>query len=136
MLSDMIGEVSGSVTGVRVIPSDGGPPKLEVSFRGAGQFLDVPCESFGTAVRTLHEDNTYVGESEFVFVTSDGDTASWKAIAIGAPTGRGHGVRSAACGTFHQASGKLAVLARWPMVVEFESDESDKISLHAWQWTA
>lgn len=135
MLSDMIGESSGSIIGIRVLPSDGGPPKLELTFRGTGELFGIPVEDMGTYVQTMREDGSFYAEGELAFMTPEGDTATWKGFGIGKPTGRGHGARFAVCGAYHTATGKLAPLMGWPVVTEFEADESEKYRWQGWQWT-
>ena len=39
MLGQQLGEASGKITGVRVLPTEGQQVKVEVSFQGSGKLL-------------------------------------------------------------------------------------------------
>lgn len=48
MLGDQIGEERGKITARRVLPSDGGGPKVEVTFEASGTVLGSEGTDLGT----------------------------------------------------------------------------------------
>jgi hypothetical protein len=50
MLGEQIGEDTGQITGMRVLPDDGAGPKVEVSFQTSGTILGIHESNMGTYV--------------------------------------------------------------------------------------
>ena len=53
MLGEMLGEETGKITGTRVLPSEGGAPKLESSFQATGRLYGVEETDLGRLLRTI-----------------------------------------------------------------------------------
>jgi hypothetical protein len=83
MLGERIGEVSGKTVLERVLPSDGGVPKMEVTFQAAGSLLGVPSQDRGTYWAALRPDGTLYGEGQGITMSAQGDAATWKGSGVG-----------------------------------------------------
>jgi hypothetical protein len=69
MLGELIGEFKGKNIGWRVLP-DG---KIETTAQGMGKILGVDAFLISTSVGTM-ANGVFMGESNSVFTTMDGDT--------------------------------------------------------------
>jgi len=74
------------------------------------------------------------GEGQTLFMTKDGEMATWKGFGLGRPTGPGFAVRFAVCGSFQTATPKLARLLDVAILTEFETDENGNYSYKSWEW--
>ena len=134
MLGEMIGEESGTVTGTRMLPSDGQSPKMEVSFQASGKVLGVEGTDMGTYTAVLRPDGTLYGEGQGCVMFRDGSVATWTGQGIGRMTGRGTAVSWRGSIYFHTASSQLARLNGVPVVYEYEVDENGKTHTKSWEW--
>jgi hypothetical protein len=90
MLSEQIGEATGTVSGTRVLSAEGEASKMEVSFRGRGELLGVAITDVGTFVQTVRPGGILGTESSNVlFLSDEGELASWTGFGGGRPTGAG-----------------------------------------------
>jgi hypothetical protein len=64
MLGEKIGEISGKIIMQRVLPSLGGDPKMETSFRATGSVLGTNVSDTGTYSTVLRQDGTQYGEGD------------------------------------------------------------------------
>ncbi len=53
MLGEIIAEISGQVTGTRVLEADGPGPKIEASIQGAGKLLESEATMMATYRQTF-----------------------------------------------------------------------------------
>jgi hypothetical protein len=72
MLGQLIGEASGKVTGFRVVPTEGKPMEIEVSFQGSGKLLGIEITDVGR-----YRGTPLYGEGQALIMTRDGETAEW-----------------------------------------------------------
>ena len=84
MLGNKIGESQGKVTGRRVLPSDGGGPKVEVSIAEAGKLLGLDVQIMATYNSQMQPDGSLFGQGQGVVMASNGEGAS----LIGTGSGR------------------------------------------------
>ena len=132
MQGDLIGEEQGKVTGIRVLPSEGGP-KVEVTFRTNTKILGLEAINLGTYSSAVQPGGFLYGEGQGVLTTKGGDMASW----TGSGTGQlkpGGGVSYRGSIYFRSASGQLARLAGMAAVYEHETDANDNVSTKYWEW--
>jgi hypothetical protein len=134
MLGEQIGEETGQVTGMRVLPSHGGGVKVEVSFEARGTVLGLHENNMGTYVSVTRPDGTLFGEGQGVMMTEHGDMAEWRGNGIGKFTGRGTGVAWRGIVYYQTTSERLARLNGIAEVFEFETDESGKSEAKSWEW--
>lgn len=139
MLGERIGEGSGTIQTIRVLPdrslSSSGPPELEVSFEGTGDLLGLSVSAVGTYAQIILPGGSLYTEGRVVFVTEDGETLSWKGMAVGRAIGRGPAASFGAVGAFVTTSERLTRLSQAATVVEYVIDEDRNISWEAWDWT-
>ncbi|MEW5959525.1 MAG: hypothetical protein AB1801_17510 [Chloroflexota bacterium] len=135
MLGERIGEETGRITGQRVLPTEGGGPKVEVSFEGTGTLLGVEITDMGTYHSAVRPDGTLFGEGQGIIMTRDGEMASWKGQGVGRFTGRGAAVSWRGAIYYQTASQKLARLNSVAAIFEYEVAEDGKTVQSAlWEW--
>ncbi|MFJ8433010.1 hypothetical protein ACIQ9P_17100 [Kitasatospora sp. NPDC094019] len=83
MLGDLIGETRNKDTGRRVLDAGDGHVVVEVSFESKGNYYGTPVTGFGTYESELRPDGTLHGEGQGVDMTADGQTVTWRGIAVG-----------------------------------------------------
>lgn len=120
MLGEVIGELRGRRTARRVLSIDSGF-KVEVSFEDQGKLMGLEGGNVGTYLAVPRADGTLCGEGQGVFITADGETATWKGIGTGRFTGGG-AVSYRDALTYNTTSKKLAQLNTFAGVFEFEVD--------------
>lgn len=134
MLGEQLGEASGKVTAIRVLPSNGPVPNFEISFQGSGKLLGVDINDFGTYAQTVRLGGAYYGEGQVALITTDGEVANWTGFGVGRPTGHVPAGTFGVCGSIQTASEKLARLNTVATVTEFRVDESWNYSWKFWEW--
>ena len=72
MLGEQLGEETGQITGLRVLPDEGVGPRVEVSFQASGTLLGTPESDMGTYVSVTRPDGTLFGDGQGVVMTDDG----------------------------------------------------------------
>jgi hypothetical protein len=128
-LGEILGEVRGKITAMRVLP-DG---KMEVSQQGTGKLLGSEITEVVTYQPTMRSNGTAYGEAQQIIMSSDG-SAVWKGSGVGKPTGRG-GWKYAYAGAFQTvASQKLGRLLDVYIVGEYDVDENGNYQWKAWEW--
>lgn len=134
MLGEQIGEETGQITGMRVLPSHGGGVKVEVSFEARGTMLGLHETNMGTYVSVTRPDGTLFGEGQGVMMTEHGDMAEWRGNGIGRFTGRGTGVAWRGITYYQTTSERLTHLNSIAEIFEFETDEGGKSEAKSWEW--
>ena len=132
MLGEQIGEESGKITGIRVLPSGAGGPQVESSFQAAGKLLGVEVVDMGTYVATMQPDGTMYGEGQGVLMAKDGGNASWTGQGIGRFNANG-GV-SWRGAVYYRAMGSLARANSMVAVFEYETDANQNVHARLWEW--
>jgi hypothetical protein len=134
MLGEMIGEEQGKITAVRVLPSNGQVPRVEVSFQGTGNLVGVETTGMGTYISTLMPAGIFNGTGQGVVMTQDGDTATWTGTGVGKSIGKGFAASWRGAIYFQTTSQRLAGLNKMAIVFEHEVDENGSISTKLWEW--
>ncbi len=134
MLGELLGEVSGKITGTRVLPSEGPTPTLEASLQGSGKLLGMDINIFSTYYQTVRPGGVLYGEGQVVIITADGDIATWTGFGVGRSTGRVPAATYGVCGSIQTASEKLARLNTVANVSEYRVDENGNYSWKLWEW--
>lgn len=133
MLSDKIGESTGSVTGQRVLPNRGGGPKMETSFRARGKLLGVGYDETGTYWAVLRADGTLFGEGQGVLMGKGGLMATWVGQGVGT-VGKDGRVSYRGAIYLQSPSGKWKRLGRSAVVFEYEVDAQGNSRAQLWEW--
>ena len=134
MLGEQIGEETGQITGMRVLPDQGHAAKVEVSFQQTGTLLGAHVNDMGTYISVTRPDGTLFGDGQGVTMTEDGEMATWRGQGVGRFTGRGGAVSYRGAIYYQTTSERLARLNSIAVVFEYESDESGKTAAKAYEW--
>jgi hypothetical protein len=134
MLGEQIGQETGQITGMRVLPGHGGGVKVEVSFQASGTILGIQETNMGTYVSVTRPDGSLFGEGQGVMMTDQGEMAEWRGNGVGKFTGHGTGVSWRGVTYYQTTSERLARLNSIAEVFEFETDESGKSDAKSWEW--
>jgi hypothetical protein len=133
MLGELIAEGRGKRTGRRVLSTEGGGFKVEVSFESDGKILGHDSHELGTYWSELRPDGSLYGEGHGVVLTPDGGTATWKGAGVG-KFGQGGAVSYRGAVYFTTATPKLARLNSCAVVFEFEVDPQGNTHTKNWEW--
>jgi hypothetical protein len=135
MMGDRLGESSGRITGVRVLPSEEDQVWLEMSFQGSGTLLGQEMTEFGTYRQTVRPGGVLYGEGHVVMMSPAGDVVDWLGGGIGRPTGPGYKASFGVTGTATTRSEKLGRIAEVADVIEYEVEEDGSYRWSMWEWT-
>jgi hypothetical protein len=134
MLGEKIGEVSGKITGQRVLPPHEGQTRVETSFQAMGKILGADVKELGTYWSEMRAGGTVYGEGHGVFMTPDGEAASWKGSGVGRFVGKGGAVSFRGSIYIQTASAKLSRLNSVCMIFEHDCDENGNTKDQMWEW--
>lgn len=134
MLGEQIGEETGQITGIRVLPDEGHGAKVEASFQASGTLLGIHGNNMGTYVSAARPDGTRFIEGQGIATSDEGEVVTWRGQGAGRFTG--HGMATSARGAVYcqTTSERLARLNGIALVYESETDESGKITTKSWEW--
>lgn len=135
MLGDQLGEVSGAVSGFRIVKTDTGP-RVETNFEGRGTFCGQDITEIVTYWATPRMDGTFYGGADGMIVTADTQSA----IYTGNGVGRMKGDNLAAQwrgGLYYQSfSPAFANLSVVTVLFEFEIEPDGKsMTIRTWGWS-
>ncbi len=134
MLGEMISQGKGKITGIRVLPSDGTGPRMEVSFQGSGQLLGQEGANIGSYISTLTPQGVFNGTGQGVVMMNDGDIVTWTGTGVGKPGGRGLAASWRGSLFYQTTSQRLSSLNNIMAVFEHEVDENGNTSDRLWEW--
>ncbi len=132
MLGEMIGESRGKRTGRRVVSTEAAF-KVEVSFEDNGKIAGVEGNNIGTYWAQNRPDGSLFGEGQGVFVTHDGEIATWKGQGVGQLKGGG-AVSYRGAVYYSTTSAKLARINTIACVFEFDVDGDGTPHTKSWEW--
>jgi hypothetical protein len=135
MLGERLGESSGKIIGIRVLPSEGQQVWLEVSFQGRGTMLGQAITDTGTYRQTFRPGGILSGEGHLLVMTDTGDVADWVGGGVGRQTGPGYQASFGVWGSFSSAGGPLSRVADVADVAEYEVEEDGSYRWTMWAWT-
>lgn len=130
MIGELIIELRGKVTGVRVLP-DG---RTEISEQGLGSVLGTEATWLATTVSTSLPNSFVMGEGNGIITTIDGEVVVVRKSGIGWFTGKDG--KTCKRGVFFHAtqSQKLARLNKVVGMYEFESNGEGNWTAKIWEW--
>lgn len=134
MLGELIAEEKGKISGVRVLPSEGASPRLEVSFQGTGKLLGQEITEIASYVSVLMPSGVFNGIGQGLITTQQGDVATWTGTGVGRSTGSGLAASWRGSIGYQTSSQALAVLNKVVGIFEFEVDESGNTIGKVWEW--
>ena len=134
MLGEKIGQESGNVTGQRVLPSAGGPPRMETSFQAAGSILGIAHTTRGTYQSYMRPDGSLLGEGQGIVMGKDGAAmATWVGQGVGhiKPDGS---INYRGAIFYSSPSPKWARLNEVASLFEYEIDPKGATKADIWEW--
>ena len=135
MLGELLYEETGNVTGIKVLPPEGGAVVLEVSLQAAGRFQGVEHTSIWTYTSTTRPDGSIFGQGRGVLTTADGDVVHILARASDQSGGPGSPVNYRGAFHFQTRSEKFSRLNGMAAVFEYDVDATGKAAAKIWEWT-
>jgi len=133
MLGEQIGEGRGKRTARRVISTEGGGFKVEVSFEGTGKILGHDSVEIGTYWSCTRHDGSLYGEGQGVVLTPDGGMATWKGAGVGRIATDGS-ISYRGAIYFTTSTPKLARLNTVASLFEFDIDPQGNTHSKNWEW--
>ena len=133
MLGEKIGQTNGRLTGRRVLESEGGAPKVEVSFTEQGKLLGLDVQVLTTYSATMGPDGTLHGQGQGVVMASNGEGATFVGSGVGT-LNEGGGARFTGALYFQSASATLSRLNSITVVFEHEEDAEDNCHTTLTEW--
>ena len=134
MLGEMMGDGKGKISGVRVLPSEGSGPRMEVSFQGAGRLSGQEMTEVGTYTATLMPNGMLNGAGQGLITTKNGDVVTWTGTGVGRPTGHGMAASWRGSLLYQTSSERLSGLNKIAAVFEHEVDENGNTTEKVWEW--
>ncbi len=131
MQGEKLGEASGQITGVRVLPAG----KLEVSFQGRGMVLGHDMSEAGTYVQAIRRPGVLYGEGRTIGITAEGSSYAWEGFGVGKPVGPPPAAKFGTAGSFPEATGDLERLMNVAAIIEYEVDADRNYHWIAYEWT-
>jgi hypothetical protein len=134
MLGDRINELTGKITGTRVLPGGAGGITVEVSFAGQGKLLGVDTAEVGTYESVMTAAGVLNGKGQGLVRSNDGDALMWTGSGVGKPTGKG------LASTWRYTWIMQTMSSRWSRlngvvgVGEWEVDENGNGKAQLWEW--
>ncbi len=134
MLGELIGEEKGKITSVRVLPSDGAGPRLEVSIQGTGKILGQETSEVASYISTFMPSGVFNGVGQGLITTKKGEMATWTGTGVGKPSGNGMAANWRGSLCYQTMSGSLAGLNKIAAIFEFDVDENGNTTGKLWEW--
>ena len=133
MLGDKVAEVSGRITGRRVLENPNGGPKVEASFETQGKLLGVDVKEIGTYWSVLRADGILYGEGNGVVMGQNGEAATWIGQGVGTIEKDGSvGYRGALY--YQTSSANWSRLNGIAAVFEHDVDAQGNARSVLWEW--
>lgn len=133
MLGEQLGEERGQVVVRRVLPSDGGGPRVEVSFQAEGRILDVTHTDMGTYEARVRPDGSLFGSGQGLIRGANNEVATWRGNGAG-HLGPGGSVSWRGAIYYETASPALARLNGIAAVYEYDVDGGGKTEARIFEW--
>ncbi|MBI4504878.1 MAG: hypothetical protein HY691_05030 [Chloroflexi bacterium] len=133
MLGEKVGENRGKVTTRRVLPTEGGGPKVEVSFQELGTLLGIEARDLGTYQAEMRPDGTLIGAGQGVTMGAGGEAATWVGQGVG-KLGPGGSTSFRGAIYYYSAAPKWARLNAVALVFEYDEDAEGNTHAEFWEW--
>jgi hypothetical protein len=133
MLGEPIGEDRGKITARRVLRSDRGDVKVEVTCEASGKLLGMDVTELVTYWSTVQPNGLLYGEGQGIFMTSQGESVQWTGAGRGHFTEQG-GVSFRGSVFCQTTSERLSRLNGVAVLFEHESDRDGNVVTQYWEW--
>jgi hypothetical protein len=132
MLGDLIYEEKGTTTGVRVLESENGSAKVEVSIQTEGKILGVEQKSIWSYWSETRADGSVHGDGKGFMTTKDGALINLVGSGVGKAVGDGFEYRGTIY--FHTSAEKYSHLNTIAGVHEYDVDGAGNTVIKVWEW--
>ncbi|MFB3889862.1 MAG: hypothetical protein ACE14S_10260 [Candidatus Bathyarchaeia archaeon] len=130
MLGELIGEFTGKITGVRILPEG----KTEMSLHGFGKVFGMDATYASTGVFTRLPAGILSEEGTGLLSTLEHDVAVDKYKRISVAAGKGRQASFRGTSYYSTESPRLGRLNSVVGVSEFETNENGDWTLKVWEW--
>ena len=135
MLGDQLGEVTGQVSGFRIVKTDTGP-RVETNFEGQGTFCGQNITEIVTYWATPRMDGTFFGGADGMIVTADVQSAIYTGSGVGRMKGENLAAQWRGALYYQSFSPAFANLSVVTVVFEFEIAADGKaMTIKTWGWS-
>jgi len=122
MLGEILGDYSGKITSVKVLPFDNAGQGVKYEVTQVGEFRGrLGCQGMGSNYVQVTADGTSTTKFYGVFTTPDGETLLMESGGMGVPLGAGR-VKFRTTVTLKSAAAKLAWVNTTPIAFEGEGN--------------
>ena len=135
MLGEQIGELTGKITGTRVLPGDDYRyVKMEVSYQQSGQVYGVQAMDVGTYTVFERVPGQLYGEGQGI-TQGGSEGAIWRGHGVGKMAGQGMSMSFRFSLAYQSGpSGALSRLNDVLVIGEHEADEAGNVKTRIWEW--
>lgn len=134
MLGEILYQEKGKTTGMRVLSSEGGEVKVEITLQTEGEILGQPQKSTWTYWSKTRADGSIYGEGIGIMVTKDGDRINLIGNGATKAMGADGSIRYRGAIYFHTSSQKLSKLNGATGVHEYDVDGQGNTAAKVWEW--
>jgi hypothetical protein len=134
MLGELLYEEKGKTIGMRVLASEGGELKVEITLQTEGKILGQPERSTWTYWSKSRADGTIYGEGAGFMVTQGGDIVHLTGSGAAKSMGADGSIRYRGAVYFHTKSEKLSKLNGAVGVHEYDVDGEGNTVAKVWEW--
>lgn len=131
MLGKKLGEASGKITNVKLLPFKWDVPRVEKTFDGKGTVLGNPFTEIGAYWESFRDDGTRYGEGRILITAANGEMAYFQGYGVSEHNAQV--TRYSGHGDFPWTTPTFAHLRRTSAVVEYQID-NDTYSWEMWEW--
>jgi len=132
MLGELIYEEKGTTTGVRVLESENGSVKVEVSIQTEGKILGVGETCLWSYWSETRSDGSIHGQGKGFMKTKDGALINLVGSGVGKAVGDGFGYRGTIY--FHTSAEKYSHLNTIAGAMEYDVDGAGNTVTKVWEW--
>lgn len=135
MLGEQLGEVSGVVSGFRIVPGPMGP-RVETNFEGKGTFAGENVTEIVTYWASARMDGTFYGGADGIVVTEETQTAAYTGNGVGRMKGNNLAAEWRGALYYTSFAPVFARLTVTAVLFEFEIEPDGKsmtIKTYAWE---
>ena len=133
MLGQQVAQTSGRLTGRRVLESEGGAPKVEVSFTEQGKLLGLDVMVLTTYSAIMKPDGSLYGQGQGVVMASNGEGATFVGSGVG-KLQQGGGASFRGVVYYQSTSATISRLNGIAVVFEHEEDAEDNCRSTMTEW--
>jgi|SRR5712691_5420008 len=134
MLGEILYEETGKTTGIRVLSSEVGEVKLEVTLQTEGRIQGVEQKSTWTYWSKTRSDGSIYGEGKGFMTTKDGDVIHLIGNGSAERVGSDGSIHYRGAVHFHTTSAKFSRLNGIAGIFEYDAGADGTTVAKVWEW--